>query len=226
MASGAASRREGDRARAAGLLAALEAAYPGAGCALRHDSALELLVATILSAQCTDTRVNLVTEGLFRRYRRAEDYAAAPPGVLEAEIRSTGFFNSKARSLRGMAALLVERHGGRVPETMEALLELPGVARKTANVVLGSWFGKNAGVVVDTHVRRLAGRLGLSRCSDPVKIEADLMDLFPSERWTFLAHALIAHGRTVCLARKPRCAECSLERMCPRVGVEKLPRSH
>jgi len=197
------------------VLKILSELYPRADCALVHDGPLELLVATVLSAQCTDERVNRVTRDLFRRYRRASDYAAAPRAELEQAIHSTGFFRNKAKSLQGMATALVERHGGEVPATMAELVELPGVARKTANVVLGTAFGRNEGVVVDTHVLRLAGRLGLSAEDDPVKVERDLMELFPRERWTFLGHALIEHGRRVCVARAPRCGECRLAEVCP-----------
>jgi len=205
----------GRRARAAQILARLEAEYPEARCALDHRSPLELLVATILSAQCTDSRVNLVTPALFRRCPTAAHYAAIDSAELEELIRSTGFFRNKARSLRGLGAALVERHDGEVPATMGELVELPGVGRKTANVVLGNAFGRNEGVVVDTHVGRLAKRLGLSRAEDPVRIERDLMPLFPSSKWALLAHLLIAHGRRVCKAPRPRCDECVLVDLCP-----------
>ncbi|MCM2268479.1 MAG: endonuclease III [Thermoanaerobaculia bacterium] len=197
------------------MLARLEGAYPQARCALDHRSPLELLVATILSAQCTDARVNLVTPDLFRRCPSPADYAAIPLPELEALIRSTGFFRNKAKSLQALGAALVERHGGQVPETMDELVRLPGVGRKTANVVLGNAFGRNEGVVVDTHVGRLAGRLGLTRESDPVKVERDLMPLFPRSEWARLAHLLIAHGRQVCKAPRPRCGECVLAELCP-----------
>jgi endonuclease-3 len=210
------------RARAARILASLRVAYPGATCALRHGSALQLLVATILSAQCTDERVNRVTPDLFRRYPDAAALAAAEPADLEAAIRSTGFFRNKAKSLLGMARLLCAEFGGQVPETMEGLLRLPGVARKTANCVLGTWHGKNVGIVVDTHVGRLAVRLGLTTSArdskDAEKIERDLMELFPQEWWTYLAHALIWHGREVCTARKPQCERCPLSLDCPSAG--------
>jgi endonuclease-3 len=178
-----------------------------------------LLAATILSAQCTDAQVNKVTPGLFSRYPDAEALAGADPGELEREVRSTGFYKNKAKNLRGMAKRLVEKHGGEVPETMEELVELPGVARKTANVVLGNAFGRNEGVVVDTHIGRLSLRLGLSKENDPKKIERDLMGLFARERWTMLAHVLIFHGRGVCSARKPACDRCTLSGLCPKVGV-------
>jgi endonuclease-3 len=203
------------RERARQVLAQLERDYPAARCALDHRNPLELLVATILSAQCTDVRVNLVTPALFARCPEAAAYAAIPTAELEELIRSTGFFRNKARSLRALGAELVERHGGRVPETMAELVALPGVGRKTANVVLGNAFGKNEGVVVDTHVARLARRLGLTRAHDPVAIERDLEPLFPRADWTLLAHLLIAHGRAVCKAPRPRCADCSLSPLCP-----------
>jgi endonuclease-3 len=200
------------------VLASLENAYADADCALDHANALELLVATILSAQCTDVRVNQVTPDLFRRYPHAAAYAESRPGQLEALIRSTGFFRNKAKSIRNMARQLVEHHGGQVPRSMDALVSLPGVARKTANVVLGTAFGINQGVVVDTHVRRLARRLGFTGHDDPVKIERDLMELFPQPSWTFLGHSLIQHGRRVCRARKPACEDCMLAADCPSRG--------
>ena len=197
------------------ILARLQQAYPEATCALHHSSALELLVATILSAQSTDARVNMVTPALFARYRTAAAYAAADPTVLEQEIHSTGFFRNKTKSIIGMAQALVEHHGGEVPDTMEALVQLPGVGRKTANVVLGTWFGKNEGIVVDTHVQRLSTLLGLTRETTPEKIERDLMALVPRERWTWFSHTLIAHGRQVCIARRPKCEICVVNRWCP-----------
>ena len=216
------ARREPDaarRARAARILERLRAAYPDATCALHHDSALSLLVATILSAQCTDERVNRVTPDLFRRYPAARDLAAADAADLEAAIRSTGFFRNKTKSLLGMARRLCAEHGGQVPDTMEALLNLPGVARKTANCVLGTWFGKNEGIVVDTHVGRVTMRLRLAPTArtdkDAERIERELMDLFPRDSWTWLAHALIEHGRKICVARKPKCEICPLAPDCP-----------
>jgi len=207
------------RKRATRLLGRLRAAHPDAQCALRHGSALELLVATILSAQCTDERVNMVTPDLFRRYPDARALAEADQDDLEAAIRSTGFFRNKAKSLRGMARMVCDEFAGEIPDTMEELLRLPGVARKTANCVLGTWFGHNVGIVVDTHVGRLAERLGLATTArdskDAEKIERDLMELFPQESWTYLAHALIQHGRRVCMARKPKCGECPLADDCP-----------
>ncbi|HYU10810.1 MAG TPA: endonuclease III [Gemmatimonadales bacterium] len=202
-------------ARARKIIARLKKEYPDATCALHHSSALELVVATILSAQCTDVRVNLVTPQLFAKYRTAADYAAADPRVLEKEIQSTGFFRNKTKSIIGMAQALVERHGGEVPQTMEELTALPGVGRKTANVILGTWFKKNEGVVVDTHVHRLTRLLKLTRQDDPVKIEQDLMEIVPREDWTWFSHTLILHGRQVCVARRPRCADCVINRLCP-----------
>jgi len=207
---------EGERrARVLKIIARLEKAYPDATCALRHKSALELLVATILSAQSTDARVNLVTPALFAKYRAAQDYAGTDPKVLEQEIHSTGFFRNKTKSILGMAQALIERHGGMVPDTMEQLVQLPGVGRKTANVVLGTWFGKNEGIVVDTHVQRLATLLGLTKQRDPVKIERDLMSLVPRDKWTWFSHTLILHGRRVCIARRPKCDVCVINQLCP-----------
>lgn len=207
------------RDRLARIIERLARIYPAPRCALNHRNPLELLVATILSAQCTDERVNRVTPELFRRYPDAAALAAVPQAELEAVIRPTGFFRNKATSIRGCCRLLVERHGGRVPRTMEALTALPGVARKTANVVLGSAFGIAAGVVVDTHVRRLAFRLGLTGQTQPEKIERDLMALAPPEHWINLSHWLILHGRNTCRARRPACAECPLDDLCPKEGV-------
>jgi endonuclease-3 len=198
----------------------LDRDYPGAVTALSYEGPLQLLVATILSAQCTDKRVNMVTPVLFERYPTAAALAAAATEELEEVIRPTGFFRNKARSIQGACRLLVERHGGEVPPSMEAMLELPGVARKTANVVLGNAFNLATGVVVDTHVRRLAGRLGWSAEEDPNKIERDLMALVPEERWILISHQLILHGRAVCQSRKPRCGACSLAELCPSVEVE------
>ncbi|MEO8196247.1 MAG: endonuclease III [Thermoanaerobaculia bacterium] len=205
--------------RATEILSRLKAAYPSSHCALDHQNALELLVATILSAQCTDVRVNLVTPALFAACPTPAHYAEIPTGELEGLIQSTGFFRNKAKSLQGLGRALVERHGGEVPRTMEELVQLPGVGRKTANVVLGNAFGMNEGVVVDTHVGRLAGRLGLSRATDPVKIEHDLMPLFPQADWTLLSHFLIDHGRKICNARKPLCASCFLAEICPSAHI-------
>lgn len=203
------------RARLRTIVARLSKVYPDATCALHHTSALELLVATILSAQSTDARVNMVTPALFAKYRSAGDYASADPRVLEQEIHSTGFFRNKTKSIIGMAQALVERHRGAVPDTIEQLVELPGVGRKTANVVLGTWFGKNEGIVVDTHVQRLSTLLGLTKETDPVKIERDLMALVPRDKWTWWSHTLIRHGRQVCIARRPKCDLCVVSRWCP-----------
>jgi len=205
-------------ARAARIVRGLRASHPDADCALDHSSALELLVATILSAQCTDERVNRVTPALFRRYPTAADYAHGDPAELERRIRSTGFFRNKARSIVGLGQALVERHGGEVPDRMEDLVQLPGVGRKTANVVLGAWFGRPA-IAVDTHVTRLANRLGLVREQDAVRIELALQRILPQQDWTFASHALIWHGRRVCRARRPDCDRCALAPDCPRVGV-------
>jgi len=203
------------KARAKKVLARLMEAYPDATCALHHRSALELLVATILSAQSTDARVNQVTPALFAKYRSAGDFAAADPSVLEQEIHSTGFFRNKTKSIIGMAQAVVERHNGQVPDTMDALVDLPGVGRKTANVVLGTWFRKNEGVVVDTHVQRLSTLLGFTRETTPEKIERDLMALVPRDKWTWFSHTLILHGRAVCIARRPRCEICVVNKWCP-----------
>lgn len=205
-----------DRARK--VVALLKRHYGDAECALRHRNAYELVAATILSAQCTDTRVNLVTPALFKKYPVPADLARADRAELEAVIRSTGFFRNKAKSLVGMAKGLVEKHGGEVPRAMAELLELPGVARKTANVVLGTAFGIADGVVVDTHVSRIAGRLALTRATRPEKIEQDLMRLVPRGDWIDFSHRLIWHGRKVCHARNPLCAECPLGDVCPSRG--------
>jgi endonuclease III len=197
------------------ILARLKKAYPEAAIPLKHRNPFELLVATILSAQCTDERVNQVTPALFRRYPDASALASASPGALEALIRSTGFYHNKAKSLLGMSRLLVDRFGGQVPRRMEDLLELPGVARKTANVVLGGAFGISVGVVVDTHVSRLSQRLGLTRQNDPEKIERELMELLPAADWYLFSLRLIFHGRRVCKARNPNCAVCTLSALCP-----------
>ena len=189
--------------------------YPDAHCALVHEDPYQLLVATILSAQCTDKRVNMVTPALFERYPDAAALADANPDELEDAIRSTGFFRNKTKSLLGMAHAAVERHGGNVPNTMEELTGLPGVGRKTANVVLGNAFDTNVGIVVDTHVTRLSNRLGLTRETDAVKIEEDLMPLFPPEQWTMVSHLLIEHGRQICIARTPVCEICPLNDICP-----------
>jgi endonuclease III len=201
--------------RAEALIEAFGKVYPDAHCELDHLNPLELLVATILSAQCTDKRVNMVTPALFKKYKTARAYAEAPQEVLEKEIHSTGFYRAKAKSLRAMAADLVAKHGGKVPATMEELTALRGVGRKTANVVLGNAFGLNEGVVVDTHVQRLSRRLGLTKQTDPVKVEQDLMKLIPREKWAVFSHWLVWHGRRRCYARKPDCDGCEVQHLCP-----------
>ena len=205
--------------RARAIFQRLRLAYPDASCALDHDDAYQLLVATILSAQCTDARVNLVTPSFFARYPTPEDLARADRSEVEELIRSTGFFRNKARSLLGMAQALVAEHRGVVPRSMEELTRLPGVGRKTANVILGNAFGINEGVTVDTHVTRLSRLLGLSRQDDPVRIEQDLMALFPRENWALLSHLLISHGRQVCIARRPRCPDCVVADLCPSAAI-------
>ncbi|MFW6078269.1 MAG: endonuclease III [Gemmatimonadota bacterium] len=207
------------RERVKEIVARLHDEYPDARCSLTHEDPYQLLVATILSAQCTDERVNMVTPALFERYPGPADLAAARREELEELIRSTGFFRNKAKSLQGMADAVVERHGGRIPDTMEELVELPGVGRKTANVVLGNAFGKAVGVVVDTHVKRLSGRLKLSAKKTPDKIERELMDLVPREEWIDLPHLFIFHGRAICDARNPRCEACVLADLCPSARV-------
>lgn len=209
----------GEKKRVGRIIGLLKKEYPEARCSLDHGNPLELLVATILSAQCTDERVNIVTSGLFRKYRKWEDYAAAPSTELEAAIRPTGFFRNKAKSIQGACRQIGERHGGLVPRSMDELLELPGVARKTANVVLGNAYRIASGVVVDTHVSRLSGRLGLSRENTAEKIERDLVGLVPESEWIDFSHLLIAHGRKVCKARTPLCGECVLAKLCPSAGI-------
>lgn len=188
--------------------------YPGATCALRHESPWQLLVATILSAQCTDKRVNEVTPALFAKYPTPRDFAAVRPQVLAEDIRSTGFYNNKAKSIVGAAKRVVDEFGGVVPRTMEEMLTIPGAARKTANVVLGTAYGIPSGIVVDTHVTRLSARLGLSKNTDPVKIELDLQEIVPQDKWISFSHELILHGRALCQARSPKCAECNLRSLC------------
>lgn len=200
--------------RVAAILAKLDEAYPAATCALRHENPFQLLISTILSAQCTDERVNQVTQTLFSEYPTPKHFAYANPKELEQAIRPTGFFRNKTKSIMGASKQIVEVFGGNVPQTMEEMLTLPGVARKTANVVLGTAFGIASGIVVDTHVQRLAGRLELSANTDPKKIEQDLMQIIPREKWILFSHQLIWHGRRVCQARKPKCAECNIERLC------------
>ena len=201
--------------RVAAILPILKHTYPAAKCSLNHRNPLELLVATILSAQCTDDRVNIVTQALFKKYKSAKDYANAAQEELEKDIQSTGFFRNKARSIRAMASSLIEQHNGVVPQTMEELVKLAGVGRKTASVVLGNAFDRNEGVTVDTHVTRLSNRLGLTKHTDAVKIEQDLIPIVPRKDWTIWSHLLIYHGRAICKALKPRCEECLLLPHCP-----------
>lgn len=209
------SRTDPAPERAPAIFARLEETYPEATVALVATTPLEMLVATILSAQCTDARVNEVTKDLFKKYRSPQDYLAVPESELAADIKPTGFFNQKTRSIRGACARIMEDFSGEVPDTMEELVTLPGVARKTANVVLLNSFGKVEGIAVDTHVRRLSQRLGFSSQKDPVKIELDLMELLPRDRWSSATYLLIDHGRAVCAARKPRCGECVVADLCP-----------
>ena len=211
--------RPAKRRRTGDVLERLKEEYPDAHCALDHRSPLELLVATILSAQCTDKRVNMVTPALFRKYPKAADYAGAPLAELEEMIRSTGFFRNKSKSLKGLGQALVDEHRGRVPRTLEELVKLPGVGRKTANVVLGNAFDIEEGVVVDTHVGRLSRRLALTDEKDAVKVERDLMELVPRAAWTLWAHLLIYHGRQICHSRRPDCAQCMLLDLCPSAEV-------
>lgn len=211
---------EARAARTKKILAALQKTYPNAHCELNFSNPLQLLIATILSAQCTDKRVNIVTAELFKKYRSAADFANADLAELEQDIKTTGFYRNKAKNIKACCAALVEKHGGEVPRTMDELHALGGVGRKTANVVLGNAFGINVGVVVDTHVTRLANRLGLTKQTDAVKIEQELMPLVPRERWTLFSHWLIWHGRRRCAARRPDCIGCELAKLCPRIGVE------
>jgi endonuclease-3 len=211
--------KEQKAARVKRIIAELKRAYPDAHCELNYSSPLELLIATILSAQCTDKRVNVVTSELFKNYRSAAAYAEASASELEQAIKSTGFFRNKTKSIRSATEAIVKRHHGEVPRTMEELIQLGGVGRKTANVVLGNAFNVNVGVVVDTHVARLSGRLGLTREKDPQKIEQQLMELVPQNQWTLFSHWLIWHGRRRCFARSPDCPGCEIKSLCPRIGV-------
>jgi endonuclease-3 len=197
------------------ILALLKKEYPNATTALLHKNPLQLLIATILSAQCTDKRVNLVTKDLFKKYRTAKDFASANVSEFEKEIRSTGFYRNKAKNIIGAAKMLVDKFSGRVPASMEELIELPGVARKTANIVLSYGFGRTEGIAVDTHVLRLSFRLGLTKSEDPIKVERDLMTILPRKKWSSVNTLLVAHGRVVCKAGRPRCPECALKRLCP-----------
>lgn len=207
---------------AAKVVRLLRRHYPDAHCALDFQTPLELLVATILSAQCTDERVNLVTKSLFQKYRTAADYGRADLAQLEREIQSTGFFRNKAKNLKACGQALVDKHGGQVPQDLEALVELPGIGRKTANVVLGTAYGIASGIVVDTHVGRVSRRLGLTARDDKdaVHIEEDLLELIPKKEWIDFSHRMIQHGRRICIARKPKCDECPLGDICPRIGVD------
>jgi endonuclease-3 len=205
--------------RCRAILRRLRAAYPDVRCALHHDNALQLLIATILSAQCTDARVNLVTPALFKRYRTAANFATGQPAELESLIRSTGFFRNKARSIRNCCHGIVEKHGGKVPDTLSELIQLDGIGRKTANVVLGVAYGKAEGIVVDTHVMRLSRRLRLTRQTTPEKIEQALMKVVPREDWIDFSHLLIWHGRKRCNARRPDCIQCEVAHLCPKIGV-------
>ena len=211
---------EAKSARAEKIIAALRKTYPDAHCELNFSNPLELLVATILSAQCTDKRVNIVTENLFKKYRTADHFAKEDSAELEQAIKTAGFFRNKAKNIKAAAQSIVEHHHGQVPRTMEELIELGGVGRKTANVVLGNAFGINLGIAVDTHVARLSFRLGLTDETDPVKIEEILMKLTPREQWTLVSHVLIWHGRRRCFARKPECKNCEILKLCPRLGVK------
>ena len=203
------------KARTCAVIRRLKRAYPGAKCSLNHSNPFELLVATILSAQCTDERVNIVTADLFRKYRKPEDYLKVQPRELEKDIQSTGFFRNKTKSIQGTARMLTEQYHGEVPHTMDELLELPGVARKTANVVLGNAFDIHAGVVVDTHVTRLSHRLGFTQQKTAEKIELDLIEIVPKKDWVIFPHLMIYHGRKICKARNPLCEECVVEKQCP-----------
>jgi endonuclease-3 len=207
--------------RAQKICAALQRTYPNAHCELNFSNPLQLLVATILSAQCTDKRVNIVTAELFKKFRSAKDFADAPMAEIETVVKTTGFFRNKAKNIKACCAALVEKFGGEVPRTMEELHALAGVGRKTANVVLGNAFSINVGVVVDTHVTRLSNRLGLAKGTDAVKLEQELMQLVPQEDWTRFSHWLIWHGRRRCSARKPDCENCEIKKLCPQIGVKK-----
>jgi len=208
------ARKGTDPKRVAAILAGLDEAYPAATCELQHGNAFQLLISTILSAQCTDVRVNQVTQGLYKKYKTPQDFAYANPAELQKEIRPTGFFRNKTKSIIGASKGIIEKFGGEVPHTMDEILTLPGVARKTANVVLGTAYGIASGIVVDTHVQRLSQRLDLTRNQDPKKIEQDLMAVIPQDKWIIFSHQLIWHGRRVCFARKPNCLECNLSSCC------------
>lgn len=213
------------KTRAEKIIAGLKQTYPDAHCELNYTNPLELLVATILSAQCNDKQVNIVTESLFQKYRTAADYANARPAEFESEIKRIGLYRNKAKNIQACCRKLIERHQGRVPQTMAELIELAGVGRKTANVVLGNAFHISHGIVVDTHVARLSERLGLTRQKTPEKIEQDLMKLVPQSDWTLISHLLIWHGRRRCFARSPDCADCEIKKLCPRKGLPKLQKA-
>ena len=215
---------EEKKKRARTILRRLEKLYPETRTALDYTNEFELIVATVLSAQSTDKMVNIITKDLFRKYKTPQDYLKAKPGELEQDIKASGFFNQKAKSIRGLSQMLVDQFDGKVPNTMEDLIKLPGVARKTANVVLGNAFGKNEGIAVDTHVHRLSWRLGFSDHDDPNKVEQDLMKLFPRPKWFNVSHLLIDHGRNVCFARNPNCAECVVNELCPAARVPAVRR--
>jgi endonuclease III len=214
-----AARADDAKQQAKRVVSALRKEYPDAECSLTHRSPFELLVATILSAQCTDERVNIVTKDLFKKYPNPAAMAAAPLPAIEELIQSTGFFRAKAKSIKACSTALVDEHDGNVPDDLDSLVKLAGVGRKTANVVLGVAFGKATGVVVDTHVGRLSRRLGLTANDDAVKVEADLMTVLPKNQWIDFSHRMIAHGRRICIARKPKCDECLMDKFCPKVGV-------
>jgi endonuclease-3 len=209
--------------RAGKIIAALKQTYPDAHCELNYRNPLELLVATILSAQCNDKQVNIVTESLFKKYRTAKDYADAEPAAFQQEIKRIGLYRNKAKSIQACCRKLIERHGGKVPASMDELIELDGVGRKTANVVLGNAFDISCGIVVDTHVARLSSRLGLTREKAPEKIESALVKLVPQSDWTLFSHLLIWHGRRRCFARSPDCVHCEIKKLCPRIGLPKIP---
>ena len=213
------SKIDKNKRRTGEIITLLKKRYPDARCALNHKNPLELLVATILSAQCTDVRVNKVTKDLFKKYKQAEDYAGAKPEILENDIRSTGFYKNKARSIIKCCKVIFEKYKGKIPATMEELVALGGIGRKTANVILGNAFGI-PGITVDTHVKRVAYRLALTKNQDPVKIEYDLMELMPQKEWTQFSHLIIFHGRNTCMARKPLCDKCVVRALCPKVGVK------
>jgi endonuclease-3 len=218
-----ASGIQAEKKRAAGIVARLKKAYPTSGCSLKFKTAHQLLVATILSAQTTDEQVNKITPALFRKYRTIEDFAAVPLSELENDIRSIGLYRNKARSIKESAVMVLHEYGGRMPDTLDEIIKLPGVGRKTGSVVLGTWYGKAEGIVVDTHVKRLSCLLKLTRHDNALKIEQDLMEIVEQKDWIILTHLFIDHGRAVCIARRPRCEECVLNALCPSAGLFALP---